>query len=66
MSASIRGGTAGNVVPERCTFLAEARSQDERKLGDLVQEMLDAFAFAASETECELQTSHASSTAATA
>jgi tripeptide aminopeptidase len=51
----IRGGTAGNIVPDTCTFLAEARSQSERKLGDLVQEMLDACAFAASETECELQ-----------
>jgi len=52
----ISGGTAGNIVPDTCSFLAEARSQDEGKLGDLVQEMLDACAFAASETECELQT----------
>jgi tripeptide aminopeptidase len=52
----ISGGTAGNIVPDRCLFLAEARSHDEGKLGDLVQEMLDACAFAASETECELQT----------
>jgi tripeptide aminopeptidase len=51
----IRGGTAGNIVPDSCSFLAEARSHDERTLGDLVQEMLDACAFAASETECELQ-----------
>ena len=51
----ISGGMAGNIVPDACTFLAEARSHDERKLGDLVQEMLDACAFAASETECELQ-----------
>jgi tripeptide aminopeptidase len=51
----IRGGTAGNIVPDSCTFSAEARSQNEQKLGDLVQEMLDACAFAASETECELQ-----------
>jgi tripeptide aminopeptidase len=51
----IGGGTAGNIVPDTCSFLAEARSHDERKLGDLVQEMLDACAFAASETECELQ-----------
>lgn len=51
----IRGGTAGNIVPDTCTFLAEARSQSEQKLGELVQEMLDACAFAASETECELQ-----------
>jgi tripeptide aminopeptidase len=52
----ISGGTAGNIVPELCSFVAEARSHDERKLSDLVQEMLDACAFAASETECELQT----------
>jgi len=51
----ISGGTAGNIVPDRCTFLAEARSHDERKLNDLVQEILDACAFAASETECEMQ-----------
>jgi tripeptide aminopeptidase len=51
----IRGGTAGNIVPDTCSFVAEARSHDERKLGELVQEMLDACAFAASETECELQ-----------
>ena len=29
----ITGGTARNVVPEWCTFTAEARSHDERKLG---------------------------------
>jgi tripeptide aminopeptidase len=52
----ISGGTAGNIVPDACSFLAEARSHDEAKLADLVQEMLDACAFAASETECELQT----------
>ena len=28
----ISGGTAGNIVPEWCTFLAEARSQSEPKL----------------------------------
>jgi tripeptide aminopeptidase len=51
----IRGGTAGNIVPDRCSFLAEARSHDEGKLADLVQEMLDACAYAANEAECELQ-----------
>jgi tripeptide aminopeptidase len=51
----IHGGTAGNIVPDACSFVAEARSHDERKLGDLVQEMLEVCAFAASETECELQ-----------
>jgi tripeptide aminopeptidase len=51
----IRGGTAGNIVPDVCKIVAEARSHDERKLGDLVQEVLDACAFAANEIECELQ-----------
>jgi tripeptide aminopeptidase len=51
----IEGGTARNVVPEWCTVTAEARSHDERKLADLVQEMLDAAAFAAGVAECELE-----------
>jgi tripeptide aminopeptidase len=50
----IEGGSARNVVPERCTIAAEARSRDEGKLAGLVQEMLDAFAFAASVAECEV------------
>ena len=53
---TITGGTAGNIVPEECTLLAEARSHDERKLADLVQEMLDSFAFAATLAECEVET----------
>jgi tripeptide aminopeptidase len=52
----IEGGTAGNIVPEHCTFLAEARSHDERKLADVVQEMLDAVTFAAGLEECEVET----------
>jgi tripeptide aminopeptidase len=52
----ISGGTAGNVVPEWCTFVGEARSHDERRLGELVQEMLDACAFAAAATDCEVET----------
>jgi tripeptide aminopeptidase len=52
----IEGGTAGNIVPEWCTFLAEARSHDETKLADLVQEMLDAFSFAATAADCEVET----------
>jgi tripeptide aminopeptidase len=53
---TIDGGTAGNIVPEWCSFLAEARSQDEGKLRNLVQEMLDAFSFAATATDCEVET----------
>ena len=52
----ISGGTGGTIVPEWCTFSAEARCQDERKLQDIVQEMLDAFTFAATEAECEVET----------
>ena len=53
---TISGGTATNIVPEWCTFVAEARSQDERKLADLVQEMQDAVTFAAGVAECDVET----------
>jgi tripeptide aminopeptidase len=53
---TISGGTAGNIVPEWCTFLAEARCQDERRLNELVQEMLDVFSFAATSCDCEVET----------
>lgn len=53
---TIEGGTARNIVPEWCTFRAEARSHDERKLADLVQEMLEAVTFAAELGECEVGT----------
>jgi tripeptide aminopeptidase len=53
---TIEGGTARNIVPEWCMFTAEVRSHDERKLADVVQEMLDAIAFAASIEECEVET----------
>jgi tripeptide aminopeptidase len=52
----IHGGTAGNIIPEWCTFLAEARSHDERKLQEVVQEMLDAISFAAGLADCEVET----------
>ena len=53
---TITGGTATNIVPEWCTFVAEARSQDERRLGELVQEMQDAITFAAGVAECDVET----------
>jgi tripeptide aminopeptidase len=52
----IEGGTAGNIVPEWCTFLAEARSHDDAKLADLMQEMVDAFSFAATAVDVEVET----------
>ena len=51
----ISGGTARNVVPEWCSLEAEVRSHHPAKLADAVQEMLDAFTFAAAE-ECEVET----------
>ena len=48
----ISGGVARNIVPEWCTFEVEARSHDEATLGALVQEVVDAVAFAADEAEC--------------
>ena len=53
---TLSGGTATNIVPEWCTFVAEARSQDERRLADLIQEMQDAITFAAGVAECDVET----------
>jgi tripeptide aminopeptidase len=52
----IAGGTARNIVPDRCSLTAEARSHDERKLAELVQEMLETMTFAAQLGECDLET----------
>jgi tripeptide aminopeptidase len=52
----IEGGTARNVVPDRCEVVAEARSLDEGRLLEVVQTMVDAFAFAASVTDCDVET----------
>ena len=51
---TISGGTARNIVPERCSIVAEARSHDPRKLRELVQEMVDSCTFAASLADCEV------------
>jgi tripeptide aminopeptidase len=48
----IRGGVAANIVPEQCTFVAEARSHDESRLTDLVQEMVETISFAAEMSDC--------------
>jgi tripeptide aminopeptidase len=53
---TISGGTATNIVPEWCTFVAEARSHDESRLADLIQEMQDAITFAAGIAECDVET----------
>jgi len=50
----IDGGTARNIIPDRCSFRAEARSHDEEKLADLLREMTETMAFAATLEECEV------------
>jgi tripeptide aminopeptidase len=52
----IEGGQARNIIPDRCSFRAEARSHDEEKLADLVREMAETMAFAATLEECEVET----------
>jgi tripeptide aminopeptidase len=52
----INGGTAPNIIPEWCTLVGEARSHDDRKLAELVQEMQDAVTFAATVAECQVET----------
>jgi len=52
---TISGGTARNIVPERCSFLAEARSHDAAKLAELVKEMQETIAFAAALADCEAE-----------
>jgi tripeptide aminopeptidase len=53
----IEGGTAANVVAERCVVELEARSLDEARAGELVSQMVDAAAEAASDTDCDVETS---------
>jgi tripeptide aminopeptidase len=52
----IEGGTAKNIVPDRCSFSIDVRSHDERKLADLVQELLETITFAAALEQCEAET----------
>ena len=53
---TISGGTATNVVAERCTLLAECRSRSERSLSRQLTAMLDALTWAATECEVDLET----------
>jgi tripeptide aminopeptidase len=51
---TIEGGTAGNVVPEHCVVMAEARSLDDARVEAVVTEMIDHFNDAAGAGECDL------------
>ncbi|MEW6581791.1 MAG: M20/M25/M40 family metallo-hydrolase [Actinomycetota bacterium] len=53
---TITGGTATNVVAERCTITAECRSRSERSLSAQLTAMLDALTWAATEGEVDLET----------
>jgi tripeptide aminopeptidase len=51
----IEGGSAVNVVAERCMVRAEARSRDERKLAAQVAGMAEAITVAAAETGVDVK-----------
>ncbi len=51
----IEGGTAPNVVAQRCRVEMEARSLDTAKAADLVSRMVDAVTEAASDSECDVE-----------
>jgi tripeptide aminopeptidase len=53
----IEGGTAANVVAERCFVELETRSLDDTRAGEVVSEMVDALGAAASDSECDVETS---------
>jgi len=52
----IEGGSAGNVIPERCRVELEARSLDDERAGTLIAEMVDTCSAAASDSECDVET----------
>ena len=52
----IAGGSAANVVAERCEVVLEARSLDDRRAGEVVSSMVDAATEAASDAECDVET----------
>jgi tripeptide aminopeptidase len=51
---TITGGTAINVVPERCRIEAEVRSLDEARVEQVATEMVDHLQDAANASECDL------------
>lgn len=51
----IEGGSAVNIVAERCVVRAEARSRDEGKLAAQVADMVEAMTVAAAETGVDVE-----------
>jgi tripeptide aminopeptidase len=52
----IEGGTAANIVAERCKVVLEARSLDDVRAGEVVSSMVDAISASASDLECDVET----------
>jgi len=52
----ISGGSAGNVVAERCEVELEARSLDDDAASSVIHEMVDHCSDAAGATECDVDT----------
>jgi tripeptide aminopeptidase len=50
----IEGGTAINVIPERCRLEAEVRSLDDVRAAEVTTEMVDQLEEAANAAECDL------------
>jgi tripeptide aminopeptidase len=51
---TIQGGTATNVVPERCRVEAEVRSLSDQRVEAVLTEMIDHFQDGADAAECDL------------
>jgi tripeptide aminopeptidase len=51
---TISGGTAMNVVPERCMFVAEVRSLDDERARSVTAEVVDRVHEAANRPECDV------------
>ena len=52
----IEGGTARNVVAERCSVELEARALDHDRAAEVAAQLLDRATDAASDTECDVET----------
>ena len=52
---TIRGGSADNVVAEECTVTGECRSRDPEALDRQLTAMVDAFTWAGTESECDVE-----------
>jgi tripeptide aminopeptidase len=51
----IEGGSASNVVAERCYLQCEARSIDHERAGEVTTSIVDAMTEAASDRECDVE-----------